>query len=67
MTLLYSYSLASAALVVQLKTRFVNVMSKTFSCLNPMSISGRKRCDSETIQNDISMVDMNICIERRMV
>ncbi len=30
------------------------------SCLNPMSISGRKWRDCVTIQNEINMVDMNV-------
>ncbi len=30
------------------------------SCLNPMSISERNWCDWLTIQNEVSMVDMNV-------
>ncbi len=30
------------------------------SCLNPMSVSGRNWRDCVTIQNEVSMVDMNV-------
>ncbi len=63
----------SAPLAVQLKVRCVKFMCKalehdnpvvkyvaTVSCLNPMSVSGRNWRDCVTIQNDVSMVDMNV-------
>ncbi len=63
----------SAPLAVQLKARFVKFMCKTLehdnpvvkyvakvSCLNPMYVSGRNWCDCVTIQNEVSMVDMNV-------
>ncbi len=63
----------SAPLAVQLKARFVKFMYKALehdnpvvkyvanvSCLNPMCVSGRNWCDCVTIQNEVSMVDMNV-------
>ncbi len=63
----------SAPLTVQLKARFVKFMCKVLehdnpvvkyvakvSCLNPISVSGRNWCDCVTIQNEVSMVDMNV-------
>ncbi len=63
----------SAPLAVQLKDRFVKYMCKALehdnpvvkyvakvSCLNPISVSGRNWCDCVTIQNEVSMVDMNV-------
>ncbi len=63
----------SAPLAVQLKARFVKCMCKPLEhdnpvvkyvakvfCLNPMSVSGRNFCDCVTIQNEVSMVDMNV-------
>ncbi len=63
----------SAPLAVQLNARFVKCMCKALehenplvkyvakvSCLNPMSVSGRNLCDCVTIQNEVSMVDMNV-------
>ncbi len=63
----------SAPLVVQLKARFVKCMCKGLehdnqvvkyvakvSCLNPMSVSGSNWRDCVTIQNEVSMVDMNV-------
>ncbi len=63
----------SASLAVQLKSRFVKFMCKALeydnpvvkyvakvSCLNPMAVSGRNWRDCVTIQNKVSMVDMNV-------
>ncbi len=66
----------SAQLAVQLKAifvKFVKYMCKALehdnpvvkyvakvSCLNPMSVSGRNWCDCITIQNEVSMVDVNV-------
>ncbi len=63
----------SAPLAVQLKARFVKFMCKALeqdnavvkyvakvSCLNPMSVSGQSWRDCVTIQNEVSMVDMNV-------
>ncbi len=63
----------SAPLAVQLKARFIKFMCKALehdnpvvkyvakvSCLNPMSVSRRNWGDCVTIQNEVSIVDMNV-------
>ncbi len=63
----------AAPFVVQLKVRVVKFMCTALehdnpvvkyvakvSCLNPMSAIGRNSCDCVTIQNEVSMVDMNV-------
>ncbi len=63
----------SAPLAAQLKARFVKFMCKALehdnpvvkyvakvSCLNPMSVSGRNWRHCVTIQNEVSMVDINV-------
>ncbi len=60
-------------MAVQLKARFVKCICKALehdnpvvkyvakvSCLNPMYVSGRNWRDCVTIQNKVSMVDMNV-------
>ncbi len=63
----------SAPLAVQLKARCITFMCKALEndnpvakyvgkvfCLTPMSVSGRNWRDYVTIQNEVSMVDMNV-------
>ncbi len=60
-------------MAVQLKARCVTFICKALehdnpvvkyvakvSCLNPMSVNGRNWHDCVTIQNEVSMVDMNV-------